>query len=151
MVADGQVFVVGEKRLLGTKELADTGGVIDGGVEVGVVGDVDGLDQGRACDGVEGGFGGLLAVTLFVSVEECSEGLAEKRPGAMAEGHEWIEDWRLTGFDQCGGKQAGGGTGVEVEEVSADGDAEMLLAFVFEGSVGQVREGEVCGGFIGFR
>ena len=40
---------------------------------------------------------------------------------------------------------------MEVEEVSPDGDAEMLLAFVFEGSVRQVREWEVCGGFIGFR
>jgi hypothetical protein len=40
---------------------------------------------------------------------------------------------------------------VEVEEVSSDGDTEMLLAFVLEGSVGQVREWEICGGFIGFR
>jgi hypothetical protein len=40
---------------------------------------------------------------------------------------------------------------VQVEEMKADGDAEMLLAFVFEGSVGQVGEGEVCVGLVGFR
>jgi hypothetical protein len=40
---------------------------------------------------------------------------------------------------------------VEVEEVSADGDTEMLLPFVLEGSVWEVGEWEVCGGFIGFR
>jgi hypothetical protein len=69
----------------------------------------------------------------------------------MAERQEWIEDRSLTGFDQGGGKQAGRGAGVEVEEVSADSEAEMLLAFVFEGSVRQVREWEVCGGLVGFR
>ena len=150
VVADGNVFVVGEKRLVGTEELADAGGVVDGGVEVGVVGDVDGSAEGRAGDGVEGGFGCLPAVRLFVGVEERGEGFAEERPGAMAEGQERIEDRSLTGFDQGWGEQAGGGAGVEVEEVSADGDAEMLLAFVFEGSVGQVGEREVCCGFIGF-
>ncbi len=144
MVADGNVFVVGQERLVGTEELADAGGVVDGGVEVGVVGDVDGLGEGRAGDGVEGGFGCLSAVELFVGVEECSEGFAEERPGTMAERQERIEDRGLTGFDQGWGEQAGGGAGVEVEEVGADGDAEMLLAFVIEGSVGQVREWKVC-------
>ena len=151
MVADGNVFVVGEKRLIGTKELADAGGVVDGGVEVGVVGDVDGSAEGGSGDGVEGGFGCLPAVRLCVGVEKRGEGLAEERPGTMAERQEWIEDRSLTGFDQGWGEQAGGGAGVEVEEVSADGDAEMLLAFVFEGSVRQVREREVCGGLVGFR
>ena len=69
----------------------------------------------------------------------------------MAERQKRIEYWSLAGFDQGWGEQAGLGAGVEVEEVSADGDAEMLLAFVFEGSVGQVRKGEVCGGLVGFR
>ena len=151
VVADGNVFVVGEKRLFGTEELADAGGVVDGGVEVGVVGDVNGLDQGGPGDGVEGGFGCLSAVGLFVGVEERGEGFAEERPGTMAERQKRIEDRSLAGFDKGWRKQAGRGAGVEVEEVSADGDAEMLLAFVVEGSVGQVGEGEVCGGFIGFR
>jgi hypothetical protein len=59
VVADGDVFVVGKERLVGAEETAYPGGVVDGGVEVGVVGDVDGLEQGGASDGVEGGFGGL--------------------------------------------------------------------------------------------
>ena len=151
MVADGNVFVVGEKRLIGTEELADAGGVVDGGVEVGVVGDVDGLSEGCAGDGMESGFGCLSAVRLFAGVEERGERFAEECPGAMAERHKRIEDGSLAGFDQGWGEQAGRGAGVEVEEVSADGDAEMLLAFVIEGSVGQVGEWEICGGFIGFR
>ena len=129
MIADGDVFVVGEKRLVGTEELADAGGVVDGGVEVGVVGDVDGLGEGCAGDGVESGFGCLAAVGVLVGVEERGEGFAEERPGTMAERHERIEDGGLAGFDEGWGEQAGGGAGVEVEEVSADGDAEMLLAF----------------------
>jgi hypothetical protein len=69
----------------------------------------------------------------------------------MAERQERIEDRSLTGFDQSWREQAGLGAGVEVEEVSADGDAQMLLTFVFEGSVRQVREWEICGGLVGFR
>ncbi len=56
----------------------------------------------------------------------------------MTERHQRIESRGLTGFDESWGEQTGGGTGVEVEEMSADGDAEMLPAFVFEGSVGQM-------------
>jgi hypothetical protein len=59
VVADGDVFVVGKERLVGAEETAYPGGVVDGGVEVGVVGDVDGLEESGASDGVEGGFGGL--------------------------------------------------------------------------------------------
>ena len=51
---------------------------------------------------------------------------------------------------RVGGSRPDVGAGVEIEEVGADGDAEMLLAFEFEGSVGQVGEGEVGGGFVGF-
>jgi hypothetical protein len=151
VVADGNVFVVGQKRLFGTEELADAGSVVDGGVEVGVVGDVNWPAESGSGDGVEGGFGCLSAVGLFVGVEERGESLAEERPAAMAESQDWIEDRSLTGFDQGRRKEAGRGTGVEVEQVHADGDAEMLLAFVFERTVGQVCKGEVCSGFIGFR
>ena len=55
VIADGDVFVVGEKRLVGAEELTYAVGVVDGGVEVGVVGDVDGLDEGSAGDGMERG------------------------------------------------------------------------------------------------
>lgn len=39
---------------------------------------------------------------------------------------------------------------MEVQEMSADGDAEVLLTFELEGSVGKVCEGEVGGGLIRF-
>ena len=42
MIADGDVFVVGEEGLVGAEELADAAGVVDAGVEVGVVADVKG-------------------------------------------------------------------------------------------------------------
>ena len=35
--------------------------------------------------------------------------------------------------------------------MSADGNAKMLATFVLEGSVGEVGEGEVSGGIVGFR
>jgi hypothetical protein len=151
VIADGKVFVVGQKGLVGTEELADAGGVVDGGIEVGVVGDLDGSAEGGTGYGVEGSFDCLSAIRVHVGVEELGEGFAEERPGAMAERQERIEDRSLAGFDQSWGKQAGRRAGVEVEEVGAYGDTEMLLAFVFEGSVRQVREGEVCGGLVGFR
>ena len=86
MVADRDVFVVGKERLVWTEELADSGGVVDGGVEVSVVGDVDRFGQGRTGDGVECGFGCLLAVRFDVGVEKAGEDFAEESPRAMAEG-----------------------------------------------------------------
>jgi len=53
VIADGNVFVIRQKRLIRTEELTDARGVIDGRVEVGVVGDVDGFDEIGAGDGVE--------------------------------------------------------------------------------------------------
>ena len=109
---------------------------------------MDGATEGRSGDGVEGGLGCLPAVSIFVGVEERSDGLAEERPGAMAERHEGIQDWSLTDFDQGWGEQAGRCACVEIEQVSADCDAEMLLTLVFECSVRQVGEWEVCCGLL---
>ena len=100
VIADGDVFVVGEKRLVGAEELTYAVGVVDGGVEVGVVGDVDGFFEGRSGDGVEGGFGFFLVLGLCVGVEEGGEGLAEESPGLVALGHERIEGWGLAGLGQ---------------------------------------------------
>jgi hypothetical protein len=68
----------------------------------------------------------------------------------MAERHQQIEGGGLTGVDESWGQQAGCSTGVEVEEMTANGDAEMLLAFVFEGSEGQVRQGKIGSRLIRF-
>jgi hypothetical protein len=80
VISDGDVFVVGEERLVGAEELADAGGVVDGGVEVGVVGDVDWLEERGAGDGVECGLGGLSAGWFGGDVEELRESFAEQRP-----------------------------------------------------------------------
>jgi hypothetical protein len=40
---------------------------------------------------------------------------------------------------------------VKVEEMSADGDAETLAAFMLKGTVGEMGEGEVGGRIVGFR
>jgi len=149
MIADRDVFVVGEQRLVGPEELACAGGVMDGGVEVGVVGDVDWLLEGRSCDGVEGGFGFFFLLGLCVGVQEGCEGFAEEGPSFGTLGHEQVESWGLTGFGERCGKETGGRAGVEVEEVGAYGDAEILLAFRGEGSVGEMREGKVSVGVIG--
>ena len=49
MVADGDPFVVWEEWLVGAEELADVGGVVDGGVEVGVVSDGDWFEEAGFC------------------------------------------------------------------------------------------------------
>jgi hypothetical protein len=45
MVSDGDVLVVGEQGLVGTEEKTNASGMVDGGVEVGVIGDIDGLEE----------------------------------------------------------------------------------------------------------
>jgi hypothetical protein len=47
VVADGDVLVVGQERVVGAEHRADIGGVVDGGVEVGVV--ADRFDIGYSC------------------------------------------------------------------------------------------------------
>jgi hypothetical protein len=69
VVADGDVLVVGEEGLVRAEELTDTGGVMDGGVKVGVVGDVNRLLEGRSSDGVQGGFGFFFVLGVDVNVE----------------------------------------------------------------------------------
>jgi hypothetical protein len=150
MVSNGNVLIVREKRLVGAKEMADTRGVVDRSVEVGVVGDVDRFDEGGAGDRVEGRLGCLSTARLFVSLQDTSECLAKKCPGLMAERHERVERWSLTGFDQSRGQQVGHGAGMEVEEMNADSDAQVLLTFKLEGPEWQMREGEIGGGLIGF-
>ena len=139
MIGDRHPFVVWRERIFGSEKGSRRPGVMDAGVEVRVVGDVDGFDEGGSGDGVEGGFGALSAGWIFVGVQKRGEGLAQERPGAMAEGHERVEDGGLASFNEGRRKQARCGAGVEVEEVGADGDAEVLLAFVLEGSVEHVR------------
>ena len=128
VVADGDVFVIGQERIIGTEETAYAGCVVNGSVEVGVVRNVNGFQEGRASDRVESGFGGLAASRFGIDVEESDEGFAEKRPGARAESHEWIEDGSLAGGGEAGRQESGGGAGVKIEQMGSDGGAEARLA-----------------------
>ena len=148
MVADGNVFVVREEWLVGAEELADAGGVVDGGVEVGVIGDVDRLLKGRADDGVKGRFSLFTKLGTGPDVEEGGELFAEESPGFRPLRHQQIERWGLAGSGQGWREQTGGSAGVEVEEVRADGDAEVLLIFYCEGAVGEMSQGKVSGGVV---
>lgn len=150
MVTDGDMFVVGKQRLLGTEELTHARGVVEGGIEVGVVGDVNRFDESGAADGVKRSLGGLPAIWLDAGMEKGGEGFAEQRPGTMPERHERIESRGLAGFEQSRGKQIRRGACMEVEKVNTDGCTEMLLAFMLEGPVGQVRQWEVGCWIIGF-
>jgi hypothetical protein len=61
----------------------------------------------------------------------------------------------LAGGFEVGGEEIGFGAGIEVEEVGADGYAEVLvdllvvLVFDGEGSVGEVGQGKVGGRAVG--
>jgi hypothetical protein len=97
---------------------------------------VDWLLEGRPDDGVEGGFGLLTMLGTGVGVKESGEFFAEKSPGSLPLGHQQIERWGLAGGGQGWREQTGGSARVEIEEVCADGDAEVLLIFYCEGAVG---------------
>ncbi len=145
MISDGDVLVVGEERLVRAEELADAGGVVDGGVEVGVVGDVDWFEKRGASDGVECCFGGLTAGWFGGCVKEGCEDFPKQCPSAWAEGHEWIQDWGLAGSGYASREKLGCGALVEVEQMSANGDTKVRLAFTLKGSVGEVGQREaIC-------
>ena len=40
---------------------------------------------------------------------------------------------------------------MKIEQVGADGDAEVLLTFDCEGTIGEVSQGKVSGGMVGVR
>ena len=146
VIADGDVPVVWQERLVRTEETADAGGMVDGGVEVGVVGYVDGFEESGSGDGVKSRFGGLAVRWVGVDVKESGKSVSEERPGAWAVGHEWVEDGSLAGGGEAGRQEAGFGAGVEVEQVGSDSYAEARLTVEFEGSVREMGQGEICCG-----
>ena len=128
MVADGEPGVVGEQRGVGAEELADVGGVVEGGVEVGVVFGGYGLVEDRSGGGEhERGYEALLvgvaARAGLDSDKEFGEALAESRPCCVANAHERVErGGRAGGLDveREGGEEVVGLELVEVEDEGAD-------------------------------
>ena len=82
MVPDGDVLVVGEEGLVGAEHGADEGGVVDGGVEVGVVGDIDGFEKDE------------IACGQFFRVEQIADdqaaAIAKLRGSSADETKRWI-------------------------------------------------------------
>ena len=81
---------------VGAEELADVGGVVDGGVEVGVVFGGDGLEEdGARLREHERGYEALLVGVAVGAgldgVEEVGEALAEGGPCGGAAAHERVE------------------------------------------------------------
>ena len=60
MVADGDIFIVGQQRIVGAEELADARGVVDGGVEVSVIADLRGQLHLHIMDGNKAEAAGAL-------------------------------------------------------------------------------------------
>jgi hypothetical protein len=106
MVSDGNVFVVREQGLVWSEQLPDASSVVDRRVKVRVVRDKDGFGEDRAGDRVESGLGCLATRWFFVRVKKSRENFAEHGPGAVAEGHQGVERWGLTCFDEGTGEQA---------------------------------------------
>jgi hypothetical protein len=77
VVADGYPLVVGQQGLIGAEEFADVGGVVDSGVEVGVVADGGGEQQFAIG-------GGMKQVRIF----ECAGG--QKSGDLLAQSDSWL-------------------------------------------------------------
>jgi hypothetical protein len=82
--------------------------------------------------------------------EEGGDGVAKKRPSRRAKGEEDVEGWKLACRGEFRGEEAGFGAGVEVKQMVANGNAKVLLAVSCKSSVGQMGEGKIGGGIVGF-
>lgn len=129
VVADGEVSPVGEQGVFGVAEhLADVGGVLDAGVEVGVVANPDGQEHAGIGHGHEG-VGvkgerrlGVAEPRLHAGAHAASDGLAE--------GDECVEvglvERPTVEAEVC--EQPLLGEFAEVNNLVADGDAGAMVA-----------------------
>ncbi len=86
MVADGHVFVVRQQGIVGTKQAADVGGVVDGCVEIGVIADVGGQHHDRFRHGHEQRLdSGLMFAT---GAQEVDQAIPQRRPMISAKRHQ---------------------------------------------------------------
>jgi hypothetical protein len=133
MVANRNPRIIWEKRLVRTEELTNVGGVVDRGVEVGVVFRSDRLEEegARGRDHQRGDEALLIGVTVAAGLdglEEVDEALAESRPGGGAAAHEGVKLRGGTGELDVGweiGEEFGFAELTEIEYEGADADAEV--------------------------
>ena len=88
MIANRDMFVIRQKRLIGTEELADSRGVMNGSVEVSVIRYIDGPDERRSCDGMKGFF--QLTLMRRVGRKKPGKGFMQEQPCFWAFRHQSI-------------------------------------------------------------
>ena len=154
-------MVVGEKRLVGAEELAYIRGVVNGGVEVGVVFGNDGLveDGARHGEHQRGDETLLFGISIGAGLdglEEAKKMLAESGPCDWAAAHERVEVRSdAGGLDACReiAEEMVVLEVVEVEDECADAYAQMRRrvwrVVGHEGAVWKRLQGEADGGFVG--
>ncbi len=166
MIADGDPLVVGEQRVVGSEHGADVGGVVDGGVEVGVVADQEGEDVVDLGGGDEGVVAEFFVVSegLGVFAEEFRDSLAEG--GAEARGDigvaQRVEDASISDVDlevvgellvvglEDPGVDAGGEVDDGVADAGDDGlDPRALVVVVIGIGEPDEAQGEVLDGEVG--
>jgi len=171
VIADGEPVVVGKQWLVGAEELADVGGVMDGGVKVSVVLGGDGFVEDGLRHGEHEGGDQTLLIGVAVGagldgLEEIEEALAQSRPGGGTAAHQRVElrggagglEVGREGYEEVVGLEL-----VEVEDEGADAYAEVQHGFRRgrgfghrcgrrcgrEGAVWERLQGEAAGGLVG--
>ena len=95
MITDGNVFVVGQQRIVGTEQLADARGVIDRGVKVRVVSNLRGKLHLRFLHGHQERSYAILRLGDGPGfVEQRSEPAAQWPPRHGSKPHERVEPLR---------------------------------------------------------
>ena len=153
VVADRNPLVVGQQRVVWAELLADVGGVVDGGVEIGVIANAGGHAVLRLCLRHQAGLpGALLGTASAQAARECQ---AQRAPVARAQRHQAVELGLRTGLGglQCVTLQSAGcGQLGQVQNLVANGDAAahgFVAALAFEAGKRQILDGEIAAGGIG--
>ena len=145
VVADRHPFIVGQQRVVRTEELAHRGGVVDGGIEVGVV-----TNGGRhivAGLGLRHQAGRQFGLVRRAGAQQARKRKAQRRPGCRGQGHQGIE--RAAAAGGVGGLPRGfvkAGKGTcrlrrrQVQDLVTDGDACTEAFFTFSTAEHTIRQ-----------
>ena len=154
MVGDGHPLEVGRQWVIRPRNAPDVARVVDGGVEIGVVGHLGRHAVNRPGLRDQAGLHGGLGVRCRVAGQQCKQGMAQCGPGFGAGGHEGVQaQHRLARHRRCfqrrrreAGQQFFAVQRSQVKHLVADSDTgsprQVFAAFGKHG-VGQVLDGEV--------
>src|SRR5487761_2507054 len=153
MIPDRNVLIVGQQRVVGSKQFPDARGVMDGGVEVGVV-----ADAGRklhlyiAHRKQQRREGTLHPAIGPIPIEYLRKPAPQCFPRVRAKGHQGIENVGTTGADDLFTKrceQALNCTTMQVEDPVTNGDADARLLTVAKYPIGQILNWKIRRRIIG--